>query len=222
MTIHHRPVAAAPVSCQAPRLVLRLPVRVRTASGTGGAAQVDEKRRRFERDVRPLQDLHLTRPALAAVATLDAVLSRPRGSALLLGRCGASSRGLVELTAYAQRATLRAPACVAGFSLRHFRAFLRECLCSAAVEGTRVVVLVEEHHLVVEDVLACLNSLLAGGEVPGLFPLEELDKALAALKERGGEALPATGGPAALAAAFTHRVQQVCCDLPLVLHCASG
>lgn len=165
--------------------------------------------------MRPLQDLHLTHAALAAIATLDAVLSRPRGSALLFGRCGSMCRAFLDITVYMQRATLRTPACVTAFALRHFRAFLRDCLYSAAVEGTQVVVLVEEHHLVDGDVLACLNSLLAGGEVPGLFPPDEFDKALAALKERNGDTLPAAGGSAALAVAFTQRVQQVSC---LLLH----
>lgn len=182
---------------------------------TAAAPQVEEQRRRFEREVRPLRDLHLTHGALTAIATLDAVLSRPRGSALLFGRCGSMSRDFLELTVYAQRANLRTPACVAGFALRHFRAFLRDCLCSAAVEGTQVVVLIEEHHLVDDDVLACLNSLLAGGEVPGLFPPDEFDKALLALKERGEDTLPAGGGSAALAVAFSQRVQQVSCLLRL-------
>lgn len=175
--------------------------------------QVGEKRTRFEREVKRLRDLHLTPAVLTTIAALDAVLSRPCGSALLFGRCGSLRRACLELTAYSQHATLRTPACVASLGLRHFRAFLRDVMCAAALEGTRVVLLIEEHHLLADGVLACLNSLLAGGEVPGLFSPEDFDKALASLKERASEELPAAGGKAALAAAFTQLVQQVCCHL---------
>lgn len=171
--------------------------------------QIDEKRRRFEREVKPLPDLHLTQDALTTIAALDAILSRPLGSALLFGRCGSLRRACLELTVYSQRATLRTPACVAGVGLRHFRAFLRDVMYAAAVEGTQIVLLVEEHHLAADGVLASLNSLLAGHEVPGLFSPEDLDKALAAFKERAVEAIPAADGRADLAAAFTQRVRQV-------------
>eukprot|EP00892_Ulva_mutabilis_P012055 jgi/Ulvmu1/9221/UM005_0321.1 len=169
---------------------------------------VDDERARFEREVKPLPDLHLTNAALTTIAALDAILSRPKGSVLLLGRSGSLRRACLELTVYAQRATLRTPVCVTGVGLRHFRAFLRDVMCAAALEGTRVVVLIEEHHLQADGVLPCLNSLLAGGEVPGLFSPEDFDKALTTFKERASGALPAAGGKAALAWAFTQHVQQ--------------
>lgn len=80
---------------------------------------------------------------------------------------------------------------------------------AVAVEGTAMVVLLEEHHLVCGDMLQMVDSLLAMGEVPGLFSPEERDKLLLAMKERDAKAGVGEHSPQTLATAFLQNVKQV-------------
>jgi dynein heavy chain 2, cytosolic len=53
--------------------------------------------------------------------------------------------------------------------------------------GDPACLYLEDHHLADDAVLESVNSLLASGEVPGLYTHEELDPLLAPLKEQMGE-----------------------------------
>jgi hypothetical protein len=80
---------------------------------------------------------------------------------------------------------------------------------TVAVEGTAMVMLLEEHHLVCGDILQMVDSLLAMGEVPGLFSAEERDKLILAMTERGAKGVVDDRSPQALASALVQAVKQV-------------
>lgn len=85
-----------------------------------------------------------------------------------------------------------------------------------------MVVLLEEHHLQHHvDMLQMVDSLLAMGEVPGLFTLEEQDKLLLAMKEKDAKAGVGDRSPQALATAFVETVKQVGATA-LGLHCCTS
>ena len=128
-------------------------------------------------------DLQLTGDTLATIAHFDAALAKPGGALLLIGLCGVGRRAAVELVAYMHLLTVMSPACTVGFGPRQFRAFLKDVVRSAGVEGAPTLLLVEDHHVADACVLEAVNSLLSSGEVPGLFSLEEADKELKPLEE---------------------------------------
>lgn len=190
--------------------------------------QVSQQKESFEREIKPLRDLFLTPETLSTLAHLDAAISRPCGSLLLIGRHSGHRRALVELIAHSRLLTLRSPACTASrdaaAASRNFQSFLRDCMHAVAVEGTAMVVLLEEHHLEHHTgMLQMVDSLLAMGEVPGLFSAEERDKLLLAMKERDAKAGLGNRSPQALAAALIETVRQVgfaamelsCCYTPI-------
>ena len=70
-----------------------------------------------------------------------------------------------------------------GYSARHFRAFLKQTVRAAGVAGTPVLLALEQHHFEAPGALEDTHSLLACGEVPGLFTAEESGKEVQALAD---------------------------------------
>ena len=58
-----------------------------------------------------------------------------------------------------------------------------QVLLAAGVEGRATVLHLEDHQLVTTEFLECVNSLISGGEVPGLYSPEDLDSLLMGLTE---------------------------------------
>lgn len=104
-------------------------------------------------------------------------------------------------------ATLSACLSCRKYDARSFRNDLKEVLRVAGVEGRPTLLLLEDHQLEDPGVLEAVNSLLAGGEVPGLFTPEELAKDLAPLDRAADEDMT-YNGPRQLYPYFLHRLQQ--------------
>jgi dynein heavy chain 2, cytosolic len=144
--------------------------------------QVHEKHARFEREVQSLP-LHLTPEVLQTIAHFDVALSRNTGAVLALGSCGSGCRATAALVAHAHLLTFRTPPCPVNYGQRHFHAFLKDCLRSAGIHGNGTLMCLEDHHLATPAALADINSLLASGEVPGLFSSEEAEKEVQVLAD---------------------------------------
>lgn len=56
-------------------------------------------------------------------------------------------------------------------------------MLQAGVEGTELILLLEDHQFVHTSILELINSLLSAGEVPGLYTPEELEPLLAPLRD---------------------------------------
>ncbi|CAN0042899.1 unnamed protein product [Ascophyllum nodosum] len=137
----------------------------------------------FEREERDLQML-LFPEVLDQIAWVDRVLSDPGGHLLLVGRSGVGRREATVLAAYMQGSVIFTPAVTRGFGLAQLEVVFKAAMQSAGVEGHPSVLLLEDHHLTTDDILETVNSLLSGGEVPGLHSPEELEPLLAPLKEQ--------------------------------------
>jgi dynein heavy chain 2, cytosolic len=53
----------------------------------------------------------------------------------------------------------------------------------AGIEGQQMIILLEDHQLIDSGFLELVNSLLASGEIPGLYNPEELEPLLAPIRE---------------------------------------
>ena len=144
---------------------------------------VSQKLLAFEREYKEL-DITLFREVLVRLARFNRVLSRPRGSMLLIGKSGVGRRTGITLAAYMSHMAVVSPDISRKYDLKAFRNDLKSALVTAGVEGESLVFLMEDHQLIQTDFLECLNSLLCGGEIPGLFSNEELDSICLPLKEQ--------------------------------------
>jgi dynein heavy chain 2, cytosolic len=140
--------------------------------------------RDFERDVRPL-GLHFFNEVLENMAHVDRILSQRGGAILFAGRAGVGRRTAIILMAYMHHMEVVSPRVSANYSYKLFQQELKALLQRTGVQGEDVVLVLEDHHLSVDPaILEAVNSLVSGGEVPGLYAPEELDALLGPLKER--------------------------------------
>ncbi|GFH23299.1 uncharacterized protein HaLaN_20893 [Haematococcus lacustris] len=161
---------------------------------------VAAKLKAYEREHKELNML-LFPEVLERIARFDRVLSVPGGSLLLAGPSGAGRRSCALLLAYMHHLELN-------YDLKSFRNDMKEVLKKAGVEGKAVMLLLEDYQIVEPSFLEMVNSVLSGGEVPGLFSPEELAKELGPLEAvRDSDA--AYTGPQNTYAYFTYRQGRV-------------
>nr|ADI46856.1 DHC1bf [Volvox carteri f. nagariensis] len=170
------------------------------------AELVAEKLKSYEREHKELH-LLLFPEVLERVARFDRVLSQPGGSLLLCGSSGVGRRSLMLLLAYMLNMDFYTPKMTKLYDLKSFRNDLKEVLRRAGVEGRPVMLFLEDHQLVSPSYLELINSLLSGGEVPGLFTPEELAKELVPL-EKSRDEDPLYTGPPNSYAFFSYRVRR--------------
>ena len=156
-----------------------------------------------EREIKSL-DLVVLPEILGWISRIDRVLSNEGGSLLLCGRSGVGRREVVSLCAYALRMQLIELKMGRDYGLKEFKTEIKSCLNTAGVKGEHVVLLIEDHNIVHSGFLEIINSLLAGGESPGLYTQEELDPILSPLKEIAA----AEGFMSGLYQFFVHRVRK--------------
>ncbi|CAG0883700.1 unnamed protein product [Cyprideis torosa] len=161
-------------------------------------------REQFELDVLLFPEL------LRLMSSMDRVLTRPGGSALMIGRAGVGRRPAAGVIACMHGLTVYMPRVTAGYAFKHFAADLKQAMTLVAVEGHQLALILEDHHLVDPACLEMVNSLLAAGEVPGLFPPEEMEPLLSKIKQQASHE-GFRGPPLAF---FSLRVQR---DLHVVL-----
>eukprot|EP01049_Picozoa_sp_SAG25_P002666 SAG25_NODE_143_length_14049_cov_6.050817_1_plen_2680_part_10 len=166
-------------------------------------AAVEQKLIMYERECKEL-GLVLFPDVLQRIARIDNVISEEGGHLLLAGRAGVGRRSCLTLACYLLRVDLLSPNMTRGYGIRHFREELKSVLQVAGVEGRPCVLHLEDHQLITGEFLECVNSLISGGEVPGLYAPEDLDQLLGGLKDE----MQADGRHTALYSFFVARVQR--------------
>jgi len=127
-------------------------------------------------------DLVLFRDALHHVCRIHRVLMQPRGNALLVGVGGSGRKSLARLATYI--AEMRCFTIEITKNYRHsdFQEDLKELYRTAGVENKPVVFLFDETDIKYETFLEDVNNILTSGEVPNLFPKDELSAVVGDLR----------------------------------------
>eukprot|EP00754_Rhynchopus_humris_P016707 Rhum_TRINITY_DN14526_c0_g2::Rhum_TRINITY_DN14526_c0_g2_i1::g.95036::m.95036/K10414/DYNC2H, DNCH2; dynein heavy chain 2, cytosolic len=144
--------------------------------------QVQTALLQHEREIKSL-NLVLLPELLGWISRVDRVLSTPGGSMLLCGRSGVGRREVASLCAYVLRMNLVELKMTRDYGLREFKTEIKNAMVTAGVNAEPVLFFIEDHNIVNSTFLEIINSLLAGGESPGLFTPEELEPLLSPLKE---------------------------------------
>lgn len=71
--------------------------------------------------------------------------------------------------------------------MKQFKIDLKTVMQQAGIDGEQVVLLLEDHQLVNPSFLEMINSVLAAGEVPGLYTVEEIEALVGCLREQAIE-----------------------------------
>ncbi|KAJ1562887.1 Cytoplasmic dynein 2 heavy chain 1 [Nowakowskiella sp. JEL0078] len=143
----------------------------------------------YERDVKDL-NMCLFPEALELISKIDRTLSQPGGSMLLAGRAGIGRRNAVAIVAHMIGMQLFSPCIGKCYTSKHFTVDLKQVLQISGIQGEDTLLVLEDQQLSIDpSFLESINSLLSGGEVPGLYSQEEIDQLLSSnLKDQHSEA----------------------------------
>ncbi|VDP28788.1 unnamed protein product [Soboliphyme baturini] len=147
------------------------------------ATVVAKTMKRFSSDVR-YTDLALIEEFLNLCAQIDRVITRCKGSLLLVGRPGVGRRSAASLLAYAHQMPCVVLPGSKESGIASFKSMIKQSLVQAGINGEHMLLLLEDFQITDPEYIEILNSLLLSGEVPDLFKLEELETLLKPLRER--------------------------------------
>lgn len=134
-------------------------------------------------------DLVLFRDALHHICRIHRILMQPRGNALLVGVGGSGRKSLSRLATYVAELKCFTIEITKNYRLNEFREDLKGLYKQAGCSNKPTVFLFDETQIVTETFLEDINNILTSGEVPNLFPKDELgpvmDEVRAAAKAAG-------------------------------------
>ena len=110
--------------------------------------------------------------------SLDKVLSRPGGKAILIGASGAARKLATNFMCHLLNIEIETFSPSKSYTLKEFRKELRRMLEVAGFQGKRVCMYLENHHIIEPSFMEDINSLLSSNQIQGLFRQEEVEGAL--------------------------------------------
>ncbi|KAJ3022561.1 Cytoplasmic dynein 2 heavy chain 1 [Thoreauomyces humboldtii] len=140
----------------------------------------------YERDYRDM-NMCLIPEALEHIGHIERVLGLSGGSLLLAGRPGVGRLQMVLIVAHMLGLKLYSPSVGRAYGMKAFAVDLKQILQAVGVAGEDAVLVMEDHQLPDPSFVESINSILSGGEVPGLYAPEELEALLSSLKDRHSE-----------------------------------
>lgn len=140
----------------------------------------------YERDVKEIS-LTLFNEVLLRISRMERVLGKSGGSLLLAGRPGIGRKSAVEIVCNMLQIKVVSPNVGRNYTMKLFYAELKTILLAVGVNGEEMALVMEDYQLVDPMILESLNSILSGGEVPGLYAPDELDTLLSSLKNEHSE-----------------------------------
>ena len=127
-------------------------------------------------------DLVLFKDALHHVCRIHRVLMQPRGNVLLVGVGGSGRKSLARLATYIAEMKCFSIEITKSYRLLDFREDLKELYRKAGLDNRRTVFLFNETDIKYESFLEDVNNILTSGEVPNLFPKDELSALISDLR----------------------------------------
>eukprot|EP00877_Chromochloris_zofingiensis_P015255 jgi/Chrzof1/9984/Cz04g22250.t1 len=129
-----------------------------------------------------VMDLVLFEDAMKHVARISRIISSPGGHALLVGVGGSGKQSLSRLASYICGYTTVTIVISGSYSLNNFKEDLQKMYKRAGVKGEGLLFLLTDTQIIDERMLVFINDLLASGEIPDLFPQEEKDEIVNAMR----------------------------------------
>ncbi|XP_068007753.1 dynein axonemal heavy chain 9 [Melanerpes formicivorus] len=133
-------------------------------------------------EVNAAMNLVLFEDAMCHVCRISRILQAPRGNALLLGVGGSGKQSLTRLAAFISALQVFQIALRKGYGIPDLKADLASLYLQAGVKNVGTVLLLSEAQVAEEQFLGLLNDFLASGEIPDLFPEEEVENIIGSLR----------------------------------------
>ena len=127
-------------------------------------------------------DLVLFEDAMKHVCRISRIVSNPSGHALLVGVGGSGKQSLARLAAHICGYATQMIVISGSYSMNNFKEDIQKMYKRTGVKGEGVMFLFTDSQIVDERMLVYINDLLSSGEIPDLFPQEDRDEIVNALR----------------------------------------
>merc|ERR1711871_1100583 len=121
--------------------------------------------------------------AVKHIARLLRILRQPRGNAMLVGVGGSGKQSTCRLASAISEMECFSIELVRGYNLQSFRDDVKGLMIKAGVKGERVAFLFTDTQVVSDDFLEDVNNMLNTGEVPNIFPQDELERVIGDMRD---------------------------------------
>ena len=129
-------------------------------------------------------NLVLFEDAVKHIARIMRIVLNPGGHALLVGVGGMGKQSLSKLAAHVCQYTTKSITLTSTYSVTDFKTDIAEMYMRAGCKDEGILFLFTDSQIADERFLVFLNDLLASGEIPDLFPLEDLDNIVNAVSSK--------------------------------------
>ncbi|NWI20364.1 DYH9 protein, partial [Crypturellus soui] len=126
-------------------------------------------------EVNAAMNLVLFEDAMCHVCRINRILESPRGNALLVGVGGSGKQSLTRLAAFISSLDVFQITLRKGYGISDLKADLANQYLKAGVKNVGTVFLMTDAQVADERFLVLVNDLLASGEIPDLFPDDEVE-----------------------------------------------
>ncbi|XP_063612420.1 dynein beta chain, ciliary-like, partial [Penaeus indicus] len=127
-------------------------------------------------------NLVLFEDAMAHVCRINRILECPRGNALLVGVGGSGKQSLARLAAFISGLEVFQITLTKDYSIQELRSDLANLYVRAGLKNLGTVFLMTDAHVPDEKFLVLINDLLASGEIPDLFPEDEVENIVSSVR----------------------------------------
>lgn len=132
-------------------------------------------------DLVAAMNLVLFEDAMMHVCRINRILESPRGSALLVGVGGSGKQSLSRLAAFISTLEVFQIQLRKGYGIADLKLELAALYSKAGLKNLGIMFLMTDAQVPNEQFLVLINDMLASGEIPELFPEDEVENILAGL-----------------------------------------
>ncbi|XP_032430935.1 dynein axonemal heavy chain 9 [Xiphophorus hellerii] len=133
-------------------------------------------------EVNATLNLVLFEDAMAHICRINRILESPRGNALLVGVGGSGKQSLTRLAAFISNLEVFQITLRKSYSLADLKTDLASLYIKAGVKNVGTVFLMTDGQVADEKFLVLVNDLLASGEIPDLFPDDEVENIIGSVR----------------------------------------
>lgn len=133
-------------------------------------------------DINAAMNLVLFEDAISHILRINRILEAPRGNALLVGVGGSGKQSLSRLAAFISSLEVFQITLRKGYGIPDLKLDIANLYMKAGVKGIGMVLLMTDAQVAEEKFLVLINDLLASGEIPDLFPDDEVENIINALR----------------------------------------
>ncbi|KAJ3191413.1 hypothetical protein HK101_007802 [Irineochytrium annulatum] len=127
-------------------------------------------------------NLVLFEDAMSHICRINRILESPRGNALLVGVGGSGKQSLSRLAAFISNMEVFQITIRKGYSINDLKTDLSALYTKTGVKKNQIMFLLTDSQVADEKFLVLINDMLASGNIPGLFPDEEVDNIINATR----------------------------------------